>query len=209
MSRIGLRIAVLLLALPALAGGCTWLKRTMYEGGGRDEWQQPERVVRSLDLERGDRVADLGAGGGYFTVRLAEAVGPDGRVYAVDVDEAMLDYVSQRAAEAGVSNVETIVATPSDPKLPVDGVDLVFTCNTYHHIEDRPAYFAGLRPALRPGGRVAIVEYLPEGFFQKVFAHSTDAATIESEMRAAGYQLAQRHDFLDRQTFLVFTPVPG
>jgi ubiquinone/menaquinone biosynthesis C-methylase UbiE len=204
-----IRLLLLVVLLPALAGGCTWLKRSMYEGFGRDDWQQPDRVVQALALEPGERVADLGAGGGYFTFRLARAVGPTGRVYAVDVDQGMLDHVAERTAEEGVANVETVLATPTDPNLPAGSVDLVFTCNTYHHIEDRPAYFAALRGALRPGGRVAIVEYLPEGFFQSIFPHSTDAATIESEMRAAGYALEQRHDFLERQAFLVFVPVPG
>jgi len=201
--------AGLLVALACTAAGCTWFKRQMYEGFGRDGWQQPDRVVRSLALEPGDRVADLGAGGGYFTFRLAEAVGPDGRVYAVDVDQGMLDHVAARAAQDGVRNVETVLATPTDANLPPGGVDLVFTSNTYHHIEGRPAYFARLRSALRPGGRVAIVEYRPQGFFQSIFPHSTDDATIESEMRAAGYELVQRHDFLERQAFLVFAPAAG
>jgi SAM-dependent methyltransferase len=85
-------------------------------------------------------------------------------------------------------------------------VDLIFTSNTYHHLEARPAYFANARRYLRPGGRIAVVEYKRQGFFQWLFPHSTEASEIEAEMEQAGYALARRHDFLERQHFLVFEP---
>ncbi len=187
-----------------ILGGCTSFKRCVYEGFGRDDWQQPEAVVDALALPQGARVADLGAGGGYFTYRLADAVGPDGRVYAVDIDEGMLDYLRERSEEEGVLNVEVVRAEPDDPRLPEASVDLIFSCNTYHHLSDRVAYFAGARSALRPGGRIAIVELERKGWLQWVFPHSTERAQIVAEMEQAGYQLAEGHDFLSRQSFLVF-----
>lgn len=188
-------VALLLLA------GCGAVKRCAYEGFRRDRWQQPERVVADLALAPGAKVADLGAGGGYFTFRLARAVGPEGRVYAVDVDEGMNEHVAEEAVEEGLANVATVLAAADDPKLP-EPVDLLFTSNTYHHLEEREAYFRGVRERyLAPGGRVAIVEFRPEKT-----SHATSRETIEAEMTAAGYTLVKAHDYLERQHFLVFSP---
>lgn len=188
-----------LLALALLAAGCGAAKRLAYEGFGRDEWQQPERVVADLGLAPGARVADLGSGGGYFTFRLAGAVGPAGRVYAVDVDAGMTEHVAGEAAERGLANVATVLAATDDPKLP-ERVDLVFNCNTYHHLESRVAYFQTVRERyLAPGGRVAIVEFKPEKF-----SHSTARETIDEEMSAAGFRLVKDFDYLERQHFLVY-----
>jgi ubiquinone/menaquinone biosynthesis C-methylase UbiE len=197
------RAALCALALCA-AGGCAKWKKFAYEGFNRDSSQQPERVVAALDLKAGDRVADLGAGGGYFAFRLADAVGPTGAVYAIDVDPDMIDYLKTRATADGYQNVSVITASADDAGLAADSVDLLFTCNTYHHLADRTAYFARLRGALRPGGRVAIIDMNGSGWFSWMFGHATPADTIRAEMQAAGYQLAEQHDFLDGQSFLVF-----
>ena len=198
----------LLLSLAALAAsGCTWIKRTAYEGFGRDSWQQPEEVIRALQLREGDRVADLGAGGGYFTFRLARAVGPSGQVYAVDVDRGMIEYLQKRSEEEGAGNLETVLADYDDPRIPAPGVDLIFTCNTYHHLAERRAYFEHAKRYLRPGGRVAVVEYRPrQSWLARVFlgGHATSAETIREELGAAGYRLEAEHDFLPSQNFLVF-----
>src|SRR5262249_18425304 len=135
-SRAMKRAAALFLTV-GLLGGCTSLKRFSYEGFSRDGWQQPGRVIAALGVHRGDRVAALGAGSGYFTLRLARAVGPSGRVYAVDVDEAMNAYLRERVAQAGLSNVEVILGRFEDPLLPDGGIDLVLVVDTYHHLEDR------------------------------------------------------------------------
>jgi predicted methyltransferase len=195
----------LVFALLIALGGCTDIKRLAYEDfGDRDEWQESERVIESLGLAPGARVGDLGAGGGYFTFPIAEAVGPDGKVYAIDVDEGMLEYVREKAAQDGLANVETVLAAGTDPQLP-EPVDLLFTCNTYHHLEDRSAYFETVKDYLRPGGRVAIIDYSGEGgFFER--RHSTPPETIQSEMEAAGYELDKNAGFLERQSFLIFRP---
>lgn len=191
--------STLLLGLALLAAGCTLAKRVAYEGFGRDEWQQPERVVADLALAPGAKVADLGSGGGYFTFRLARAVEPGGRVYAVDVDAGMNEHVADEAADQGLANVATVLAASDDPKLP-ERVDLLFTCNTYHHLGNRAAYFRAVRERyLAPGGHVAIVEFRPEKF-----SHSTARETIDEEMTAAGFRLVKAFDYLDRQHFLVF-----
>lgn len=200
---IGRPPSALLLALLLLAG-CTTLKRCTYEGFGRDAWQEPERVVQALGLGPGNQVADLGSGGGYFTFRLAKAVGPTGKVYAVDIDEAMNADLRARAAQEGHKNVEVVLARPDDPRLPPGAIDLVLTSNTYHHLKDRTAYFAKLKKALKPQGRVAIIDFDSRGWMQSV-GHYTDPETIKSEMRAAGYRLEKEHAFLSKQSFLVFS----
>ena len=196
-----------LLLFVACGTGCGDIKRFGYEGFGRDGWQTPDKVIRSLELEEGDRVADLGAGGGYFTFRLADAVGGGGKVYAADIDSNMIEHLQQRARDEGYRNVEAVRGDVDDPLLPEDSLDLVFTCNTYHHLPDRIAYFARLKKYLRAGGRVAVIEFNGEGWFQKLFKHSTDAEVIRSEMQAAGYRQERSYDYLPRQHFLVFSKV--
>lgn len=204
------RILLLLVALGVVLGFLfrTELKRWGYEGWGRDGWQQPERVLAALELGPGHSVADIGSGGGYFTFRFARAVGPAGRVYAADIDAGMNDYAARRAAELGLANVETILAATDDPRLPAGGVDLIFICNTYHHLQDRVAYFRGLRRYLRPGGRLAIVDFRRDSnFLIRWGGHYTEPETLRQELEAAGYRVVAEHDFLSRQHFLVFAPV--
>jgi arsenite methyltransferase len=189
-----------------LIAGCARLKQCAYEGFTRDQWQQRDRVIESLRISPGDRIADLGAGGGYFTFSLAKAVGPDGKVYAVDIDEEMTDLVAQRAKKDAVGNVEVILAKPDDPLLPSPGVDLIFTSNTYHHIENRVNYLTNLRKYLRPNGRIAIIEFDRRGWFAGMFKHYTPSEFIKREMEQAGYSLQNEFNFLDRQSFLIFAP---
>ena len=189
---MALRALALLLALAA--AGCTTLKRFAYEGFGRDEWQKPEEVLRALRIEPGQVVADLGSGSGYFTFRLARAVAPGGKVYAVDLDQDMNEYVAAEARKRGLTNVDVIVARPDDPSLPPSGVHLIFSANTYHFLKDRAAYFANARKYLRPGARVVIVDFSRRQWFDP----------FGSEMEKAGYALQEELGFLPRQHLLVF-----
>ncbi|HET8550136.1 MAG TPA: class I SAM-dependent methyltransferase [Bryobacteraceae bacterium] len=165
----------------------------------RDSWQKPDEVLRALNLRIDEIVADLGAGSGYFTRRLARAAG---KVYAVDIDPKLLEIVSRDA----LPNVETVLATADDPKLPEAGVDTIFVCDVLHHIEGRPAYYQTLARALRPGGRIVIVDFqkkqLPVG--PPVSMKLSDKEVI-AEFGAAGFRLVHRHDFLPYQYFLEFT----
>lgn len=201
------RLGIFGLAFLFLAG-CAFLKQWAYEGFNRDHWQQPQKVIETLALRPGDHVADLGSGSGYFTYRLAEAVGPKGKVYAVDVDREMNDLVTKAIKEKGIGNVELILARPDDPMLPPTGVDLVFTVNTYHHFENRVAYFQRLRKHLRPGGRIAVIDFDRRAWFAGLWRHYTPAEFIKREMEQAGYGLQRELTFLDRQSFLIFTPNP-
>jgi arsenite methyltransferase len=189
-----------------LIAGCARLKQCAYEGFNRDQWQQRDRVIQSLQIRPGDRVADIGSGSGYFVFSLAQAVGPNGKVYAVDVDPAMNELVAERAKKEGAANVDVILAKPEDPNLPPAGIDLIFSSNTYHHLDNRISYLASLRKYLRPNGRIAIIEFDRDGWLQGMWKHYTPSESIKKEMEQAGYSLRQEFDFLDRQSFLIFEP---
>jgi len=182
------------------------IKLQAYEGFGRDRWQRPQDVVERLSIRPGDIVADLGAGGGYFTFRLARATGPAGRVYAVETDPDMLAHLRRRVARERVSNVEVVEGSEADAHLPAGGADLIFTCDAYHHLSDRICYFARLRCALRPGGRLAVIDNDGStGIVARWFGHATPPAVMTDELRAAGYRIVETLDGLPGQTFLVLS----
>jgi ubiquinone/menaquinone biosynthesis C-methylase UbiE len=205
LRRSGYPKLVILTLIALLIASCARLKQFAYEGFNRDSWQQPDKVIAALNLHPGEVVADLGSGGGYFTFKLARAVAPSGKVYAVDVDKDMIELIAKRLKEESGNNVETILATATDPLLPQTGVDLIFTVNTYHHIANRLAYFANVRKYLRPGGRIAIIDLDRRAWLEGLLGHYTPSETIKREMEQAGYALQQQLDFLDRQSFLIFS----
>ena len=211
MRRTAARITLAAALVLAFVGnGCGPAKRYSYAGPGRDEWQKPDAVLALLGVGPGARVADVGAGGGYFTFRLAEAVGESGRVYAVDVDDDMVGYLEQRARELGAANVTVVRGAYDDPKLPDGEIDLVLVCDTYHHIAERTAYFRRMLADLAPNGRVAIVEFDGRGGgFAPTFGHFTDPEEIAREMREAGYEPIAKHDILPRQSFQIFRADDG
>jgi len=189
--------------------GCSGFSKLDWSTLGRDTWQRPADVVAALELHPGDQVADLGAGDGYFVERLSQAVGPDGTVYAVEVDAELVDELSQRFPPEQ-TNVEAVHGAFEDPRLPDGSVDLVLIVNTYHHIEDRPAYFRRLKQDLSAQGRVAVIE--PNEDLGGVLSlaldegHTSSAPAVELEMQDAGYVVEQRHEFLPVQIFRVFEP---
>ena len=168
----------------------------------RDAWQMPDRVIAALALKPNQSVADIGAGTGYFSMRLAKAV-PGGAVYAVDIEPNMVAHLKTRAAGEKLTNVTPVLASATSPNLATP-VDLILVVDTYHHIGDRPGYFRSLRSRLTPGGRIAIIDFrkdAPEG----PPAHFRfTPGQIKTEMAEAGYVTDTEHDFLPRQHFLIF-----
>ncbi|MDP3093109.1 MAG: methyltransferase domain-containing protein [Nitrospira sp.] len=175
----------------------------------RDRYQKPAEVIDALRLKPGMAVADLGSGSGYFTRRFIEAVTETGMVYAVDVEPEMLAYAKESVIHMHTAyTAEFILAQPDNPKLPYESVDLLFVCNTIHHLENRSKYFRDLRSSLKPGARIAIIDFYPDersgdlGFPKH---HLVARDTVVQELAAAGYQLAHEHSFLPKQYFLEFT----
>jgi ubiquinone/menaquinone biosynthesis C-methylase UbiE len=168
----------------------------------RDKWQMPDRVIAALQLRPGDTVADVGAGTGYLAVRLARQV-TDGTVFAVDLEPNMVKHLAERAKANGIANLRAVVGSEASPNLP-EPVDVVVLLNVYHHLSARTDYFKRLLPSLKPGARVAIIDFRPESPAGAPKHMRLPAERIRSEMTAAGYVLAGSHDFLPRQNFLVF-----
>jgi protein-L-isoaspartate O-methyltransferase len=198
------------LALSVLLSGCPGVAQLDFTSWGRAIWQRPEDVVRALALSHGARVADIGAGKGYFVPYLSEAVGEDGRVYAVEVEAELTQAMESRFADA--SNVEVVLGGFEDPLLPDGEIDLVLVVNTYHHIEDRERYFRRLLVDLAPEGRVAVIEDDAEltgilGLFVKD-GHASRASEVDREMREAGYRRLESSDLLPTQIFEVFGKSP-
>jgi ubiquinone/menaquinone biosynthesis C-methylase UbiE len=182
-----------------------WVR--ILENPERDGWQKPQQVVEALRLTPGAAVADIGAGSGYFSSRFAAAVGPQGTVYAVDIDAGLIQHLQERAAKDGFENLKPVLGMPDDPRLAAASVDLVFICDVIHHIENRGPYYAKLAKALRPAGRLAIVDFykreLPVG---PPPAMKIAKADLIAELEQAGFAVRQDFDSLPYQYFLVFEP---
>jgi SAM-dependent methyltransferase len=175
-----------------------WAER--FEDPTRDAWQFPDSIVATL-VDRDDLVvADIGSATGYFAVRFARAC-PRGMTIGADIEAEMVWYLNDRARRERLHNLVSVLAAPDDPHLPTQ-VDLVFLCDTYHHINDRIDYFTRLSEQIRPNGRVAIVDFRPSS--HRGPPHKLERGVIEAEMGKAGYQLRERYDFLPDQHFLVF-----
>ena len=176
----------------------------VFDDPERDAWQKPHAVIQALALEPAARVADLGAGTGYFSARLASML-PQGRVYAVDIEPDMVRYLEARAKRENLRNLIAVEGTPDNPRLP-EKVDMILLVDVYHHIEDRARYFRVLRGALRPGGRIAIIDFTLDSPQGPPRAVRVAPETVKAEMQAAGHALAAQHRFLPHQYFLVFRP---
>ncbi len=165
----------------------------------RDAWQKPHEVVSALNLKPSDAVADIGAGTGYFSLRFARHAA---KVYAVDIEAKLLDMARQHAPE----NLETVLATPDDPKLPPASVDLIFICDVLHHIENRSAYYPKLKAALKPGGRIVNIDFYKEKEVPvgPPASMKLSEKQVIAEFEAAGFRLSKKRDFLPYQYFLEF-----
>ena len=179
-----------------------WSK--VFDDPARDAWQKPAEVIAALKLAPEAVVADIGSGTGYFAVRLARAL-PRGKVYGADVESDMVRFLNARAAREGLSNLTSHGAGDEGPNLPGQ-VDLALVVDTYHHIPRRSRYFERLKSALRPGARVAIIDFRLDSPTGPPVKHRIPPEQVKAEMERAGYRLAEQLDFLPHQYFLVFAP---
>jgi len=186
----------------SFSGAQHWAQ--VFDDPARDAWQMPHEVIQALALEPDSAVADIGSGTGYFSARLAHFV-PKGRVYGVDIEPDMVKYLAERAKREGLSNVVSVPGQPDDPRLPAK-VDLILMVDVVHHIADRKAYFRKLLGALKPGGRIAIIDFKEQGPMGPPPGERISPARLQAELRQAGYAQVQQHGFLPNQYFLVFRP---
>ena len=181
----------------------------VFDDPARDAWQKPAELVAALGLAPGATVADLGAGTGYFSRHLSQAVGASGAVLAADTEPALVEHLRRRAEQEGLANLVPILASADNPRLPAAASDVVLIVDTWHHIDDRVQYARRLTAALKPGGRVAIVDFqkreLPVG---PPLDHKLAREQVVDEMTQAGYRLAGEPDVLPYQYVLLFAPAP-
>ena len=175
------------------------------EGPDRDAYQKPEQVMDALGIADGSRVADLGAGGGWFTIRLARRVGPNGVVYAEDIQPQMLESIKRRVEREQLHNVRTVLGQAADPNLPAGELHAVLIVDTFNAFEQPVVVMQRVRESLRPGGRVGIIEYKKDGHGPgPAMEDRVDPEVVVEAARAAGLRLAKREDFLRYQYMLVF-----
>jgi ubiquinone/menaquinone biosynthesis C-methylase UbiE len=176
------------------------------EDPARDEWQKPDEVIRALALSAGARVAEIGAGPGYFTLRLARAVGASGNVLAVEVEPRILERLRERVTRSGAHNVTAVLAQPGDPPLPAGACDLVLVVDTFHHFPDGVAYLRRLADALAPGGRIVNIDFHAREAPVGPRDHKIAREDFLALATRAGLELIAEHDFLPYQYFLVLRP---
>ena len=175
----------------------------VFDDPERDAWQKPHQVIEALGLRPDAVIADIGAGTGYFAVRFANMV-PAGKVYAVDVEPDMVRYLAERAKKEKRANLVAVKGAAGDPRLP-EKADLVVLVDVYHHIEQRERYFRALAASLKPGGRVAVIDFRMDSPSGPPKSARVAPERVKAELAAAGYALSEEHGFLPRQYFLVFT----
>ncbi len=180
----------------------------MLEREERDEFQKPEKVMATLAFKAGERVADIGAGSGYFTIPVAKAVGPTGAVWAIDVQQPMLDYIEKRLRVEKLENVKLELVPKDDPQLPQGGVNTILMIDTLHYVQDRAEYAKKLRAGLAPGGRVVIIDYKPKPWEERPWGplpeQQISKETVDADMAKAGLKPIKVHDFLPEQYFVEY-----
>lgn len=163
---------------------------------------QVAKVIETLKIKPGQRVADIGSGSGLFTRPLAKQAGSKGVVYAVDIDPELIKYVEKTAAEQKLTNIKTIMGAEDDPNLP-EKVDLIVIIDTLHHIANQPTYLKGLKKHLKPKGRIALIDFTktwPAGHEKMIYK----VEDLDGWMKAAGFKQIEKYDFLDNDFFVVY-----
>jgi len=192
------------LARSARANGYIW----MLERDEREDFQMSARILESLELRPGMRVADLGCGSGYFTIPVARAVMPGGTVLAIDAWQDMLDYLERRLEIEGLDNVELVKVERDDPELPAAGVDLILMVDVYHYIQDRVEYARKLREGLAPEGRLAVIDYIPKSLEERPWGppprQHLSKERLTADLAEAGLRPVREYDFLPEQYFVVY-----
>ena len=184
--------------------GAPWLERSE-----REDEEAPDIALNVLKIARGSSVADIGAGSGYITVRLAARVGPTGRVFANDVQPQMLNILGRRLFDRKITNVTLIEGTFDDPKLPPASVDLILMVDVYHELSEPQAMLRHLRESLKPGGRLVLLEYRKEDPAVPIKPeHKMSIAEAKVEVESEGFTLSKVDEALPRQHILIFTVKP-
>jgi predicted methyltransferase len=181
-------------------GGADWLVRAE-----REREEEPERALDAIGVKSGMKVGDVGAGVGYFSLRMAQRVGAEGKVYANEIQAGMLDRLRRRMREAGATNIEPVLGTVSDPKLPAGELDLVLLVDVYHEFSQPQAMLRGIARSLKPDGRLVLLEYRKEDPKVPIREeHKMSIPMVQTELEAEGFRLEKVLHDLPRQHILIF-----
>jgi len=185
------------------------LQAKMFNKKASNPKNKPDQIVEAMALKPGQSIADIGAGGGYFSLRFAEMVGKKGKVYALDTNPGFLEFIKNSVKEKKLNNVITNLATEDRLDLPEKSLDFIFMRNITHHISNRVKYFENLKKFLKPDGKIIIIEYKPSKSFsfRGLFGHHVAKETVIREMKEAGYLLEKEFDFLPEQHFTIYRGV--
>jgi ubiquinone/menaquinone biosynthesis C-methylase UbiE len=184
------------------AAGSGWLDRPE-----REEEEQPDKALQAIGFHRGMVVADVGAGSGFMSFKMSKLIGPSGKVYAVDIQPEMLEILNKRARENKIANVETILGTDRDPKLPAGSIDLILLVDVYHEFSHPQAMLDRMREALKPNGRLVLLEYRKEDPSIPIRPeHKMSVSEVKAELEPEGFQFDQTIEVLPRQHILIFRP---
>jgi len=183
----------------------------LLERSNREEVQKSPEIMAALAFKPGERVADIGAGTGYFTIPVANAVGPDGRVLALDIAPEMLEYLDFRVKALKIGNIRLRKVERDNPGIEPASVDTILLIDTIHYVKDRVAYAKNLLPALAPGGRVVIIDYFPKSMAERPWGpppeQQVSRERMDADLKAAGFEVTKAYDFLPEQYFVVYSPV--
>lgn len=172
-----------------------------------DPKNKPDHIIKTISLKQGQSIADIGAGGGYFSLRFAEIVGKNGRVYAVDTNQKFIEFIRKTAREKRLTNIYPLLVTEDKSDLAEKSLDAIFMRNVTHHLSNRTQYFIKLKRSLKPDGRIIIIDYKPSKSFSfpGILGHHVAKDTIMQEMKDAGYVLEHDFDFLPKQHFTLYS----
>ncbi len=186
-------------------------KAKMFNKKASDSKSKPDQIVSAIGLKPGQTIADIGTGGGYFSLRFAGIVGEKGKVYAIDTNPKFLEFVKNTAEEKGLNNITTVLAKGGKLNLPEQSLDFIFMRNITHHIPNRIEYFKNLKGFLKFDGRIVITEYKKGKLFtfRGMFGHYVPKEIIIQEMKDAGCSLEKEFDFLPEQHFTIYTKQSG
>jgi ubiquinone/menaquinone biosynthesis C-methylase UbiE len=181
-------------------------KAKMFNRKASRKKSKADEIIKNLGLEKGEKIADIGSGGGYFTFLFAEKVGKNGHVYAIDINSDFLEYIKNKAKINEINNISTILTKSEKPKLPEKKIDYIFLRNVCHHISNREKYFKLLRMGLKDKGSLIIIEHNGSGFFNfnKIFGHYIKPDIIKKDMKKAGFIIDTEYDFITQQSFTIF-----
>jgi len=184
-------------------------KAKMFNRKAARKQSKADEILKALNIQPGQTIADIGSGGGFFTFLFSQLVGENGRVYAIDINEDYLEFIMRQVTKKGLMNVTTVLATEQLILLPSHSIDLLFVRNVYHHLQNRTHYFSQAKKLVAPQGRIAILEYSQQGSvlsFHRRCGHNVPKEIIIEEMTKAGYTVSASFDFLPVQSFTIFSP---